>query len=220
MSYVDEKLTGRGPGAIALVAAIHVLIGWMVLNIAVASGTIETDGIIEIITVKSKTTPPPEPVIIPTETPIIPEVYAPQIKIKTPPVSTPPIIVTTKVPQEFPQTIDRHLPPLRTDSPVLTSDPVIVGATLDRRFQNRFQPPYPPSSQRREEEGVVGVAVTIGTDGRVTAANIARSSGFERLDTAAIRQALRHWRFVPATRDGTPIESERTISVRFELRQG
>jgi len=30
-------------------------------------------------------------------------------------------------------------------------------------------------------------------------------------------QALRHWRFQPATRDGIPVESWRTMTVKFKL---
>ena len=34
---------------------------------------------------------------------------------------------------------------------------------------------------------------------------------------ATEQQALRHWRFKPATLDGKPIESRTTMTVRFRL---
>lgn len=98
--------------------------------------------------------------------------------------------------------------------------PVLVGARLDSRFASRFQPPYPPASERSEDEGVVMVRVRIGTDGRVLAAEVKASSGHRRLDEAAVSHARRAWRFAPATRDGIAVESWREIPVRFELING
>ena len=98
--------------------------------------------------------------------------------------------------------------------------PVLVSARLDPRYAARFQPPYPPASERQEEEGVVTVRVRVGTDGRVLSAELKASSGHRRLDEAAVEHARRAWRFVPATRDGVAIEAWREIPVRFELKNG
>ena len=94
-----------------------------------------------------------------------------------------------------------------------------VTATLDQRYARDFQPPYPEQSRRLGEEGAVVVRVVVGPDGRVSEARIARSSGFPRLDAAAVVRALAKWRFVPAQRDGTPVAAEREITVRFRLAQ-
>ncbi len=94
------------------------------------------------------------------------------------------------------------------------------GASIDQRYRSGFQPPYPSASQRIGEEGTVVVRVVVGTDGRVVRASVARSSGFARLDEAAVKRALASWRFVPALRDGVPVEAERELSVTFRLRQG
>ena len=65
-------------------------------------------------------------------------------------------------------------------------------------------------------EGNVTVRVTIDARGRVTAIELVSASNpifFEETR----RQALRSWRFVPATRDGVAIESSQTMTVRFQL---
>lgn len=91
------------------------------------------------------------------------------------------------------------------------------GARFDPRHASDAQPPYPAAARRLGEEGSVVVHVTIGRDGRVTAASIAASSGSPRLDAAALEQALKRWRFTPALADGAPVEAARDITVRFRL---
>ena len=107
--------------------------------------------------------------------------------------------------------------PVVADPP---SDP--VGATrrasIDQRFLRDFEAPYPPASQRLGETGTVVVRVSIGVDGRVLRATIAQSSGFARLDDAAVRRALAKWRFVPALENGVAVEGEREVPVIFRLR--
>ncbi|TRW14382.1 energy transducer TonB [Glacieibacterium frigidum] len=90
-------------------------------------------------------------------------------------------------------------------------------AALDPRYARDFEAPYPPASQRNGEEGTVLVRVVIGADGRVTGASIARSSGFARLDDAALKRALAKWRFVPAMDNGVAVEATRDVPVTFRL---
>ncbi|WP_336961871.1 energy transducer TonB [Sphingobium aquiterrae] len=95
-------------------------------------------------------------------------------------------------------------------------DPVLTEAGIDSRFAGNFQPPYPPAMQRLDQEGTVVVRVRIGTDGRVV--SIERVSASDDAFWAATqRQALRAWRFRPATRDGVPVESVKTMTVHFRL---
>jgi len=93
------------------------------------------------------------------------------------------------------------------------------GPSIDARYRSQFRPFYPSASQRIGEEGTVVVRVVVGVDGRVVRATVAKSSGFARLDAAAIDQALAGWRFVPALKDGVAVEAERQLPVTFRLRQ-
>ena len=64
-------------------------------------------------------------------------------------------------------------------------------------------PPYPPISHRLNEQGRSTIRVLIGADGQPQRAEIAKSSGFERLDQAAMATVMR-WRYVPGKRGGVP----------------
>ncbi|MEH6792150.1 energy transducer TonB [Parasphingorhabdus sp.] len=98
----------------------------------------------------------------------------------------------------------------------ITPDPVIVDARLNNRYAAQFQPAYPTGQLRREAEGVVSVRVLVGSDGRVKQIELI-DSPHEDFWLATRKQALRSWRFEPATRDGTPVESWLTLKVRFEI---
>jgi protein TonB len=77
---------------------------------------------------------------------------------------------------------------------------------------------YPPISKRLGEEGVVGLQVLVGADGRVMDTKVGKSSGFSRLDAAASECIKAQGRFIPGSADGKPAEAWANVPVRFELR--
>jgi protein TonB len=93
---------------------------------------------------------------------------------------------------------------------------VFAQALPDPRYARDFQPAYPPSMQRMEMEGTVTVRVKIGADGRVLSVE-KLSAASDDFWEATREQALRKWRFRPATRDGAPVESERVMTVHFQI---
>ncbi len=94
--------------------------------------------------------------------------------------------------------------------------PVLVTARINPRFAGALQPTYPPGLIRQEIEGVAVVRVRVGSDGRVKDVTLIRTDHPDFF-AATQRQALSKWRFLPATRDGTAIESWREMTVRFEI---
>jgi protein TonB len=96
--------------------------------------------------------------------------------------------------------------------------PVRTAATLDARHP-LTQPPYPSAAIRFGEEGNLDIEVLVSRNGRVADARIARSSGYPRLDQAALEEARRAWRLKPGTVDGEPIEMWHRIRVTFRLDQ-
>jgi protein TonB len=84
--------------------------------------------------------------------------------------------------------------------------PVRRAAQIDPSSQ--LQPPYPPSEQRAERDGRVQVRVTIGPDGRVIDVTLVSATS-DAFWLVTRQQALRHWRFRPATVDGRPVEEGR-----------
>jgi protein TonB len=61
------------------------------------------------------------------------------------------------------------------------------------------------------------VHASIDPEGKVTGARVARSSGVDSIDEAAVA-AVRSWRFVPALDKGAPVASEADLPVVFRLR--
>ena len=96
--------------------------------------------------------------------------------------------------------------------------PILRGADVDGRYARDFQPVYPNEERRAGREGVVTLKVLIGTDGRVreVARIAAASDAFWRVTQD---RALAKWRFRPATRDGVPYETWKTMTVRFRLEE-
>jgi TonB family protein len=78
---------------------------------------------------------------------------------------------------------------------------------------------YPRQSIRLDEQGTVGVAFTINTDGAVTECSVAHSSGLPRLDEAACALVIRRWRYRPATENGMPVTQNTTANIVFQLRR-
>lgn len=94
--------------------------------------------------------------------------------------------------------------------------PIFKAALRDPRFASDFQPDYPVGMLRQEIEGSVTVRILVGTDGRVRQVQVLRATDPD-FAKATERQALRAWRFKPATRDGIPVEDWQTLTVRFDI---
>jgi protein TonB len=58
--------------------------------------------------------------------------------------------------------------------------------------------------------------IQVGVDGRVLDVEVVRSSGFERLDRAAL-VAVRSWRFRPGTEDGAQVIASVLHRVVFRI---
>ncbi|APE29233.1 energy transducer TonB [Aurantiacibacter gangjinensis] len=77
---------------------------------------------------------------------------------------------------------------------------------------------YPSRALRQEQEGRVQFTVTVGTNGRVNACRITKSSGFPILDDAACRGMERYARFEPALdRSGNPVEGSWSTAVVYAI---
>ena len=88
--------------------------------------------------------------------------------------------------------------------------------SVDLAVRQSPQPAYPPQSRRLNEEGVVALAVLVDEQGRPMEVRVSKSSGFPRLDQAAI-EGLRKWRFQAAMQQGVASRAWTTVRVRFRL---
>ena len=86
----------------------------------------------------------------------------------------------------------------------------------DAAMLNNPAPAYPAQSRRLREEGRVLFDVYILPDGSVGQIKLKRSSGFLRLDDAAL-EAVRRWRYIPAKRGNEPIPYWYVQPLDFQL---
>lgn len=82
----------------------------------------------------------------------------------------------------------------------------------------RVDPPYPPTSRRLGEEGSVTLRVLVDERGAAADVQVAQSSGYTRLDDAAV-QAVRRWNFRAATQDSRATSAWTRVKITFALNQ-
>jgi protein TonB len=92
----------------------------------------------------------------------------------------------------------------------------VVGVRQDPRSP-LSKPPYSARMIREGNQGTIEIEVYVLPNGRVGDARVVKSTGFEELDLAAMAEAKRHWRLLPATRDGVPFEQWYRLRVSFRL---
>lgn len=80
------------------------------------------------------------------------------------------------------------------------------------------KPPYPAMSIEKGEEGTVSLRVVVEPDGSPSHVEVIKSSGYRRLDRSALETVRKHYRFIPAKRLGSPIQSTYSFSINFSLR--
>lgn len=77
-------------------------------------------------------------------------------------------------------------------------------------------PQYPVESMRAGEEGAAVLQVLVDEAGRASDVRVARSSGYERLDQAAVR-AVSRWKFAPSTQGALAVATWGEMEMRFDL---
>ena len=75
------------------------------------------------------------------------------------------------------------------------------------------QPEYPADLRSSNVEGTVILAVSIDEKGAVTTCEVTKSTD-KRFEAAAV-EAVRKWKFSPATKNKTPVSCKVTLPIRF-----
>lgn len=103
-------------------------------------------------------------------------------------------------------------------APPIPSPPSVADlGDLSASMVSARPPSYPVASRRAREQGTVVISVRLGPDGRVGEASVAHSSGYDRLDHAAL-EAVRRWRWSPTVRAGAAVEVVGLVRIPFVLR--
>lgn len=97
-------------------------------------------------------------------------------------------------------------------SPSTNSSPPAVTAPAN------IQPVYPIESRRAGEQGASTLKVLVSQQGEPEQIELKQSSGYARLDNAAI-DAVRKWQFIPAKRDDQAIATWVIVPIRFQLEE-
>jgi periplasmic protein TonB len=214
--------TWRVTGAVLLA---HVAVAWLLMQglISHQPTTGEVDNVIMASAVMDMPAPPtPKPQPVQTK---------PQAQSKALPKPWPTVqpalhpspVVTQATPSEAAPIVPAAAP-TASATPVApghqrsntTPNPVVSLPSSDADYLNNPAPAYPRMSRRQGEQGTVVLRVFINTEGRAEKAEIRTSSGYSRLDEAAL-DTVKRWRYLPGKRAGVPEAMWFNVPIRFVL---
>lgn len=188
--------------SVAIVGAIHVGVIWALASGLAAHVTSKLIQDVEVAVVKEKPPdlkPPPPP--------------PPDFKVPPPDFVPPPeISIAMESSANAISQVQQKVATVTPPPPVTT----ITAPRTDGKA-HECESQYPPLSRRLSEQGTVTVRFTVTAQGTVAGPTVVKSSGFQRLDAAAI-QCTSRWRYHPATRGGQALAVQTEANVRYQLK--
>lgn len=181
-------------------------------------------------------TPEPEPVVMPEPLPLAPP--EPVVQPKPTPKPQPKPQPKPK-PQPLPKAVSDPNPapanapagtldpepsapaepapaPTTASNSSADATPTVVMPSSSAAYLNNPRPAYPSISRRMGEQGKVMLRVFVNAQGLPERIEIQKSSGFERLDKAAVA-AVQRWKFAPGTRNGVAEAMWNIVPINFVL---
>lgn len=153
--------------------------------------------------------PPPEQQLV-LDVPATPQIVVPKAIVQTMQPSPIPVAVADVAPVKVAAVVAAPA------APVAAPPAPIVPPDFSASQLGNPGPTYPYLSRKAREEGVVTLRVLVGSNGRAETLQVETSSGFDRLDKAALA-TVRKWRFLPATQAGAKIAAWVLVPVTFRL---
>jgi protein TonB len=206
MSYAQPAIGPRSIVSVSFVVLIHAVMIYVLRSglehspLMLAAGPVFAE-LIDEPQLEPAQPPPPPPSFQPVHVDTVP---APEIAIDFPAESGQAITLPASTPTTAPagRTAVAEIIPPRID-------------------QNRSEmmPSYPPTSKRLGEQGRVLLLVHVMRSGKPAEVKLSHSSGFERLDQAAIAHVQRAWHFIPARSASDTVDSWGEFAVTFRLIQ-
>lgn len=144
----------------------------------------------------------------PNETPLTPPIVAPPPIVQAPAAAVP--VLTVAQPAPPPPSA-----PAPAAAPSAEAAPITPPDASARNLGN-VAPKYPMQARLRHWEGTIRLKVLITPEGRVKDISVARSSGFDVLDDAAL-ETVRKWKFEPGKQAGVPVEAVGFLNIPFRL---
>ncbi len=202
--YVERRSSiASRPGLLAAVIGVHLIIGYV---LSVSMGVIKMPQFVQPAQVVF--IPEPQEVIEEPELQVKPEIEQAQVENLEPSVIPPEEVIIP--PAETP------MPP--SQNAIAATEAVAPPGPPARELttKTRVEPVYPPAARRAGEEGTVRLRILVDERGVPRDIQLAKGSGFARLDQAAI-DAVRKWRFAAATNGSQAITAWTQVSITFRL---
>ncbi|MBF4992192.1 energy transducer TonB [Methylophilus sp. QUAN] len=235
----DKRQDWHGLGMLLVVALHAAVIAWLVMHQEPVIIEPKPEPMtVSLITLPAKKEEAPAPEVVPIikQQPVVKPVVKPK---ETPvkPIERPApvverIVETTPDQPRFEASTQPSAPPLETPVAAAPSKPApVVSAPPKQEVVEKEEPPkfgvaylhnpapeYPRLSKRAGEEGKVLMKVLVSPDGRPESVDVVSSSGFERLDKAAVN-AVTQWRFVPGRKGDKTVSAYVNVPLSFSLTQ-
>lgn len=209
----DDWSRRGGGAALALILALHAGVLWGLMQIRSVREAVQDAVPIMVGLVTLPPREPPRPVIQPPPPPrprpAEPRPEPPVVAAQT----EAPAPISVPIPEPAP--VAEPPPPSPPPAPAAEPAPVIPPSFAATYLDNP-PPSYPASSRRMGETGTVLLRVLVDEDGRPESVSVATSSGFDRLDRAAL-DAVRRWTFVPARQGDRTVKAAVLVPLEFQL---
>ncbi len=215
MSYTLSRPSSASRGGLlSLVIGLHVGIFFVILAAkTIVPQIMEIPLIVNLIEPAEAPKPPqakPLPVVAKAQP--VKQAHTPAPKIPAPPIET----TTSSVPApSAPVAAPSEAKP---SPPALPAEAPLNQARFDADYLKNPAPAYPPLSRRMGEEGKVTLRVSVNPQGTADQVDIKTSAGSTRLDEAA-QKTVRTWKFIPAKRGETAVQSWVLVPIIFKLEQ-
>ncbi|MDO6416736.1 TonB family protein [Sphingomonas sp. BIUV-7] len=201
--------------AMAAILAVHVAALFLLAYFDVIQLTPKAKARLTVVEIQ------PEPVVPDTPPPAaakVPPPPAEQPIVAPPPViqtaiAMPSPVATTPIPSPPTPPIVSAAPPSAVVSE--TAAPISAPDGSAKSLGNP-SPRYPMDARRNRWEGTVRLRVVITPEGMVKDIGVARSSGFDSLDEAALKTVAK-WKFVPGKQAGVAVEAVGFLNIPFRL---
>lgn len=155
----------------------------------------------------------PEPVAERVDPPPPPAHSTTEIPVPPPPM---PVVAATPEPQPITAPAPRE-PPAVVQAPQEPEEVTLTSQMLTAIYLSNPKPSYPYVSRRMGEQGTVLLRVFVSVAGAATSIELKESSGFTRLDRAAL-DAVQDWKFLPAKRGEQPVAAWVIVPIKFSLK--
>jgi len=137
---------------------------------------------------------------------------APAEKMAAPP----PVVAESAAVSPVTSSITEPPPTPLAQAAVAPEPAQVVPPRYNADYLQNPAPAYPPLARRMHEQGKVLIRVLVSVDGMPERIELKASSGYARLDRAAL-ETIRGWKFVPARQGNDKVAAWVVVPVTFSL---